>query len=92
MIPDGLWQHPDRQPIDGMVWCALVFIARDRDDVTTTNRALAEAAMTSVRTLRRSLTRLVNMGFVKPEGTTSNRVLRLCPDAVEPVYTLRIAN
>lgn len=92
MVPDGLWQSPDLIPIDTIVWCALCQIARDRPDVESSNRTIARTAGTSLATLKRSLSRLAGVGFVRSEGGTTNRVLHLCPDAIEVVYTLRIAN
>jgi len=92
MIPDSLWQHRDIQLIDLKVWCALLLHARDAHSIASNNASLAATADTSVRTLIRSLNRLATIGFVRPEGETSNRVLHLCPDAVEVVYSLRIAN
>ena len=90
MIPDALWMHPDLLPIDSVLWCALCQHARDRPDVVSTNQSLAAALKVSDRTVKRSLSRLVAVGFVQSEGETSKRVLHLCPDAVEPIYSLRL--
>jgi predicted transcriptional regulator len=92
MIPDALWQHHQIQPLDIKVWCALMLHARDHDAIASTNATIAATARTSVRSLIRSLNRLAAVGFIRPEGETSNRVLHMCPDAVAVVYTLRIAN
>jgi hypothetical protein len=92
MVPDALWQSPDLIPIDTIVWCALCQHARDRPTIASNNRGLAVTAGTSVATIKRSLSRLTVAGFVQPQGDTSSRVIHLCPDAVEAIYTLRIAN
>lgn len=92
MVPDALWQNKQLLPVDTIVWCALCQIARDRPDVESSNNAIARNAGTSLATLKRSLSRLAELGFVRPEGETSKRVIHLCPDAIEPAYTLRIAN
>lgn len=92
MVPDGLWQHPELQPLDIKVWCALMHHARDRTSVDSTNRSIAGTAGTSLATLKRSLSRLTGTGFVRVSGTSNDRVVELCPDAVEAVYSLRIAN
>lgn len=92
MVPDGLWMHPSIKPIDAILWCALCQHARDRPDVASSNRSLARTIRASERTVSRSLARLQSTGFVQSQGETINRVLHLCPDAVEPVYALRLAN
>lgn len=92
MIPDALWMHETIQPIDAILWCALCQHARDRPDVCSTNASLAKTIRVSERTVKRSLSRLSSLGFVRSEGQTIHRVIHLCPDAQEPVYTLRIAN
>jgi hypothetical protein len=92
MIPDSLWQHADAELIDLKVWCALSLHARDRDQITSTNASLARSAETSPATLKRSLSRLCKMGFVRMEGETSRRVIHLCPDAQTTVYTIRLAH
>lgn len=92
MIPDALWQHPDLELIDIKVWCALLLHARDADRITTTNASLARSAETSAATLKRSLSRLSAVGFIRVEGETHKRVIHLVPDAVETVYTLRLAH
>ena len=90
MVPDSLWMTA--KPTDVVVWCALCQIARDRPDVESSNGAIARNAGISLATLKRSLSRLAELGFVRPEGETTKRVIHLCPDALEPAYTLRIAN
>lgn len=92
MVPDGLWMHESIKATDVVVWCALCQHARDCPDVASTNASLAKTASISLATLKRSLSRLAEIGFIRPEGETTKRVIHLCPDAVEPVYTLRIAN
>ena len=92
MIPDALWMHPEIKPIDAILWCALLQHARDSPDVASSNRSLAKSIRASERTVSRSLARLQTVGFIQSQGETINRVLHLCPDAVEPVYALRLAN
>jgi hypothetical protein len=92
MIPDALWTHPDLEPIDIKVWCALCLHSREAGETTSTNASLAETAETSLATLKRSLSRLAKTGFVQVDGETSKRVLRLQPDAAVAVYSLRLAH
>lgn len=92
MVPDALWAHPQVDPIDIKVWCVLCQHARDRGELTSTNRAIAESAGISDRTVKRSLARLSGLGFVKMEGETIHRTIFLQPDALEPTYALKIAN
>lgn len=92
MVPDALWQHPTATPLDLKVWCALLLHAKDSEAIASTNASLAESAGVSIPTLKRSLSRLVGTGFVRMEGDTHKRVIYLCPDAVEVVYTLRLAH
>ena len=92
MVPDALWMHDALQPVDIKVWCALWMHARDSPDVVSTNASRAGSANISLATLKRSLSRLTEVGFVRPEGETTKRVIHLCPDAIEAIYTLRIAN
>lgn len=89
MIPDGLWQHPECEPIDLVVWCALMLHARDTGQTTSTNASLAASAETSLATLKRSLSRLARMGFVAMEGEGTRRVIHIRPDAHVVTYTLR---
>ena len=92
MVPDALWTHPDLELIDIKVWCVLCHHARDRPHLDSTNRSIADSAGTSASTVKRSLSRLAKMGFVRLEGETIHRTIFLQPDALEPVYTLKIAN
>jgi hypothetical protein len=92
MVPDSLWQHPDLVATDSVVWCALCLVARDREQVESSNRSLAAAARVSLPTFKRSLARLASTGFIEIEGETTRRKLHLRPDAVETLYTLQIAN
>ena len=92
MVPDALWQHADATPLDIKVWCALLLHAKDQERIASSNASLAQSASISVPTLKRSLSRLATTGFVRMEGTTNRRVIHLCPDAVEVVYTLRLAH
>lgn len=92
MVPDALWMHDAIKPVDVVVWCALWMHARDNPDVASSNRSLANTIRASERTVSRSLARLQSLGFVQSQGETINRVLHLCPDAIEAMYTLRIAN
>ncbi len=92
MIPDGLWQHPDLEPIDIKVWCGLCLHCREAGQTTSTNASLAATAETSLATLKRSLARLAMTGFIQVEGETSKRTIRLQPDAHAAVYSLRMAH
>lgn len=92
MVPDALWQHADATPLDIKVWCALLLHAKESAHIASSNASLAESAQISVPTLKRSLARLATTGFVRVEGETIRRVIHLCPDATEVVYTLRLAH
>ncbi len=92
MIPDALWQHPDLEPVDLKVWCALCLHGRETGQTTSTNAGLVATAETSLATLKRSLARLAKAGFIGVEGETNRRVIRLQPDAHAVVYTLRMAH
>jgi hypothetical protein len=92
MIPDALWTHQSLELIDIKVWCALCLHARDEWYTASSNASLAASAETSVPTLKRSLSRLSQTGFVRIEGATSRRVLHLVPDAEVAVFTLRLAH
>jgi hypothetical protein len=92
MIPDALWTNPALELIDIKVWCALCLHAREDWFTASSNASLAASAETSVPTLKRSLSRLSQTGFVRIEGATSRRVLHLVPDAQVAVFTLRLAH
>jgi helix-turn-helix protein len=80
MVPDALWLHPDLQPIDTHVWCALLLCARDRGECSPTNKSLAETLSCSVRTVKYSLARLEAVGFIVIQSRGPHRTIMLRPD------------
>ena len=83
MVPDALWRHPDLEPIDIKVWCALLLYARDRGECNPTNAGLAETVGCSVRTIAYSLSRLEDAGFIVGESRGPHRTIRLRPEGWE---------
>jgi hypothetical protein len=83
MVPDALWRHPDLEPIDIKVWCALMLHARDRAECHPTNAGLAETAGCSVATLKSSLSCLEDAGFIVGESRGPHRTIRLRPEGWE---------
>ncbi len=83
MVPDSLWRHPDLEPIDLKVWCALLLHARDRAECNPTNKGLAETAGCSVRTIAYSLSRLEDAGFIVGESKGPHRTIRIRPEGGE---------
>jgi hypothetical protein len=80
MCPDSLYLHSDLEPIDIKVWLILCLCARDRGQCNPTNASLAETARCSVRTIKYSLSRLEDAGFVVGETRGPYRTIRLRPD------------
>jgi hypothetical protein len=62
MVPDALWRHPDLEPLDIKVWCALLLYARDRGECNPTNAGLAAQD----RALSGSLRSLGGSGAIRP--------------------------
>jgi hypothetical protein len=83
MVPDALWRHPDLEPIDIKVWCALLLYARDRGECNPTNAGLAETVGCSPATLKRSLSRLEDAGFLVGESKGPHRTIKLRPEGWE---------
>jgi hypothetical protein len=83
MVPDALWRHPELEPIDIKVWCALLLYARDRGECNPTNAGLAETVGCSPATLKRSLSRLEDAGFLVGESKGPHRTIRLRPEGWE---------
>lgn len=83
MVPDALWRHPELEPIDIKVWCALLLYARDRGECNPTNAGLAETVACSVRTIAYSLSRLEDAGFLVGESKGPHRTIRLRPEGWE---------
>lgn len=82
MVPDALWLHPDLQPLDTHVWCALLLCARDRTECSPTSRGLAETLKCSVRTVKYSLARLEAAGFIVAESRGPHRTITLRPEGL----------
>ena len=80
VVPHALAWHADIEPMDVMVWLALDLFARGAETCTPTNAGLAETVGCSVRTIKRSLARLEDAGFVVGESKGPHRTIRLRPE------------
>jgi hypothetical protein len=93
MVPDTLWRHPDLKPMDTHVWCALLLYSRDRGECNPTNKGLAETVGCSVATVKTSLSRLEDAGFIEGESRGPHRTIRLRPEgwgeAAPPAFRLK---
>lgn len=83
MVPDALFLHPDLEPIDIKVWLVLMVFARDRGWCEPTNKAIAEMAKVSVRTVAYSLARIEDAGFIVGESRGPHRTIKLRPEGWE---------
>jgi hypothetical protein len=94
MVPDTLWLHPDLEMIDTHVWMSLLFYARDRMECSPTNRGLAEMVKVGVRSVKYSLVRLQNAGFISIESRGPYRTIRLHPEGNgEPIrFALKVTS
>jgi biotin operon repressor len=80
MVPDTLWRHPDLKPMDTHVWCALLLYARDRGECQATNKSLAETVGCSLATIKTSLSRLEDAGFIVGESRGPHRTIKIRPE------------
>lgn len=69
MLPDRMTFDPRIEGSDIRVWACLAFIARmpSRETTTATDQDLAEKLGVSPQTIRRSLLRLEQAGYIKRE-------------------------
>jgi hypothetical protein len=76
MVPDKLWMDGRVEGSDLKVWCALCWLARSRPHVDATDDAIAGAAKIGARTVRRSLSRLEDLGFLeRTDGDRGRRIV-----------------
>jgi DNA-binding IclR family transcriptional regulator len=80
VVPHALAWHPKTEPVDVMVWLALDLFARGAETCSPTNAGLAETVGRSVRTIKRSLARLEDAGFIVGESNGPHRTIRLRPE------------
>src|SRR4051794_17420636 len=80
VVPHALWRHPDIEAMDVVVWLALDLFARGAETCSPTNASLAETVGTSTRTLKRSLARLEDAGFIVGESRGPHRTITLRPE------------
>lgn len=94
MVPDRLWTHPDLQPFDLKLWCAMSFLARGRGRTDATDKVIAHQADASPQTVRRGLQRLESAAFISRAMDGRDRIITLNPEGTgEPIagFTLKVA-
>lgn len=79
MVPDRLWADARLDHLDVRLWCVLAFIARGRDQCDPTDATLASKLRISDRTVRRSLDRLHQAGYIERQRVGESRVITLKP-------------
>ncbi len=92
MCPDKLFMHKDLEPIDIKVWLVLMVYARDRGECNPTNKSLADMVGCSVRTIKYSLVRLEDAGFLIGKSRGPHRTITLRPegwDSTPQPFTLK---
>ncbi len=93
MVPDVMLFDPQVKDTDLRTWAVLCFFARGRMHTTATNASLAESMGVSLATLKRSLARLEEAGFIYAEHAGPDRTLFLVPRGKGQdgrVFTLKV--
>lgn len=92
MVPNTLFMDRSLEPQDCLTWCYLTLNARGRGYSDSTDKQLAEAMGVVDRTVRRSLDRLEEAGFVRRERKGPKRTIHLIPDnrAEERAFRLKV--
>ncbi len=80
VVPHGLAWHPKTEDVDLKMWLALDLCARGAETCSPTNATLAEMTGRSVRTVKRSLARMEDAGFIVGESKGPHRTIRLRPE------------
>lgn len=90
MVPNALFTDRSLEPIDCLVWCHLCLNARGRGFADPTDKSLAEAMGIVDRTVKRSLARLEDAGFIRRERNGPKRIIHLIPDNRANEQTFRL--
>jgi hypothetical protein len=90
MVPNALFMDQSLEPQDCLTWCYLCLHARGRGFVDSTDKSLADAMGVVPMTVRRSLGRLENAGFIRRERCGPKRVIHLIPDNKADAHTFRL--
>jgi Mn-dependent DtxR family transcriptional regulator len=84
---------PDLETTDIKTWCYLTLHARGRGFCESTDKVLAEAMSVVPLTVKRSLARLEDAGFIRRERKGRNRIIHLIPEGkpdAKPVFRLKV--
>ena len=92
MVPNALFLDKSLEPQDCLTWCYLTLNARGRGFADATDKQLAESMGVVDRTIRRSLDRLQQAGFIRRERKGPQRTIHLIPDnrADERAFRLKV--
>jgi hypothetical protein len=80
MVPNTLFTDRSLEPQDCLTWCYLCLNARGRGFCNSTDKSLASAMEITDRTVRRSLDRLEQAGFIRRERKGPQRTIHLIPE------------